>query len=598
MQQAKKDALVLTKYFVSLPHPAKTTFMILAASFLFGVLFGLAKNQPISLIELFASGIDGLFVLAFPALLSSTCLYLMRRKAIFRRSAFLGLASAAVYGCFYLASFALAGMGSWAPNIVFVGFAFAFGLWYFSLFLVFDFRKSAFLFATMQMVFFALFFIARGGFAAEADFQGLLLKIYFASFVLLAALYAFFYFVSAPMKKNLGISSLDALSMFSSQWLYGGKDLEGAFEEIGEEVETLVWISEFKGKKNHALFVVPYIHYGPFGNLGGSEFTWMISHALADKGTKQGSTKRDVFVFHGTATHDFNPVSSEEIHKVVGACRKALGKIRLQRAELAISTCRVGTVRAMAYRINDSAFLSFSRAPRTTEDINLGLGLALMEKAKRSCSSVGVVDEHNAETGDISSVEVGNPIAFEMLDAAGKIFGPEPQKSSFRFASSSSSLAIDTLGKNGLKLALFAQGRKMSAILLADSNGILPEFRSALIELMGELGRECGYSCKGEVMTSDTHQINNVRGVLNPLGAEHKGDLMMGVRRMFHEAAAKLEEVEFGSAEERFRINVFGTGQSAEIASTINAAVSILRVALPIILVASALLLMWALGKI
>mgnify|MGYP003395475953 CR=1 FL=1 len=82
MQQAKKNALMLTKYFVSLPHPAKTTFMILAASFLFGVLFGLAKNQPISLIELFASGIDGLFVLAFPALLSSTCLYLMRRKAI------------------------------------------------------------------------------------------------------------------------------------------------------------------------------------------------------------------------------------------------------------------------------------------------------------------------------------------------------------------------------------------------------------------------------------------------------------------------------------------------------------------------------------
>lgn len=598
MQQAKKDALVLAKYFVSLPHPAKTTFMILAVSFLFGVLFGLAKSRSIGLIELFASGIDGLFVLAIPALLSSSCLYLMRRKAIFRRSVFLGLATVAVYGCFYLASFALASVGDWAPNIVFVGFAFAFGLWYFSLFLAFDFRKSAILFATMQMVFFALFFLARGGFAAEVDFQGLLLKIYFASFVLLAALYVFFYFVSAPMKKNLGVSSLDALSMFASQWLYGEKDLEGAFEEIGEEVETLVWLSEFKGKKNHALFVVPYIHYGPFGNLGGSEFTWMISHALAGNGGRPSGAQKDVFVFHGTATHDFNPVSSSEIHKVVGACQLAMKKLRLQRAKLAISACRVGTVRAQAYHINDSAFLSYSRAPRTTEDINLGLGLALMEKAKRHCSSVGVVDEHNAETGDISSVEVGNPIAFEMLDATERIFESGSKQSSFRFASASSSLAIDTLGKNGLKLALFSQGKKMNAMLLADSNGIVPGFRSALIELMGGLGRECGYDCKGEVMTSDTHQINTVRGVLNPLGAEHRGDVMMAVRRMFHEAAKRLEEVEFDSAEARFRIKVFGTGQSAEIASTINAAVSILRVALPIILIASALLLMWALGKI
>jgi putative membrane protein len=597
MQQAKKDALVLSKYFVSLPHPAKTTLMVLAVSFLFGILFGIAKSHPLDPFEIFAGGIDGLFLLAFPALLSSSCLFLMRRKAIFRRSVFLGLITAVLYGAFYFASFALSGVWPSAYNLVFVGFGVAFVLWYFMLLLAFDFRRSAFVFATMQMVFFAVFFLARGGFAAETGFQDLLVKIYLASFIFLAGLYALFYFVSAPMKKNLGVSSLDALSMFLSQWLYGEKDLEETFEELGEEVETLVWVAQFSGRKNHALFVVPYIHYGPFGNLGGSEFTWMISDALGGA-EGHGRAKRNVFVFHGTATHDFNPVSSSEIGKVVGACNRAIAKLRPAAAKIQFSSCRVGTVRAQAYRINDSAFIAYTRAPRTTEDVNLGLGLALMEKGKKHCSSVAVVDEHNAETGDISSVEVGSPIGFEMLDATDRLFEGRGKQEKFLFGCSQCGLPIDTVGRNGLRLALFARGKDLHALLLADSNSIVPDFRDSLNELLEGLGRENGFSCKGEVMTTDTHQINSVRGVLHPLGVDHRGDVMMAVRNLFNDAKSRLELVHFDSAEERFRIKVFGTGQSAEIASTINAAVAILRFALPLILLASAVLLLWALGKI
>jgi len=99
-------------------------------------------------------------------------------------------------------------------------------------------------------------------------------------------------------------------------------------------------------------------------------------------------------------------------------------------------------------------------------------------------------------------------------------------------------------------------------------------------------------------MTTDTHQINAVRGVLNPLGTEHRGDVMVLIRNLFKQAAGKMEEVKFSSAEERFRIKVFGTGQSAEISSTINAVVAVLRLALPLILIASAVLLLWALGKV
>ncbi|MFA4983228.1 MAG: DUF2070 family protein [Candidatus Micrarchaeia archaeon] len=592
MQNAKKDALSLSNYFVSLPHPAKTTLMVLAVSFLFGMLFAVAKGRALSPMGLLAFGLDGLLLLAVPALLSSFLLYATRRKAIFRRAVFLGLLTAILYGVFYLLSFSLSSIWLPAVNMIFVGFGVSFVLWYFMLLIAFDFRKSALIFATMQMVLFSVALLIWSGSVANTDASDLLLKVCLSAFVFLSALYVMFYLISAPMKKNLGVSSMDALSMFLSQWLYGEKDLEEAFEWLGEDAQTLVWAGRFSGKTNDTLFIVPYIHFGPFGNLGGSEFTSMISDALRNE------KDSNVFVFHGSATHDFNPVSSDDIGNVVSACKRALSHARLSDAKMAFLSSKAGSVAASALHINDSAFISYTRAPKTTEDINLGLGLALMEKAKRYCSSACVVDQHNAETGDITSVEVGSPISFEMLDATDALFAKKTEQEKFLFASSQCGLSLDTIGKNGLKLALFARGKKLNALLLIDSNGVVPSFRDEINELLSILGKEHGFACTGEVMTTDTHQINSVRGVLHPLGTDRRSDVLAAIRAIFPKAVASLGPVKFGCGEARFPIRVFGAGQSAEIASTINAVVAILRLGLPLILVASAAILMWALSKI
>jgi len=591
MQEAKKKALALSKYFVSLPHPAKTVIAIFALSFLFGILFSMGRSSHFTALGAIAGGFDGIYLLAFPAVLSAVGLFVLRRKAIFRRASFLALLTVACYGAFYLASLFLSSVLPGASNLVFIGFGISFALWYFLLIIAFDFRKSAPLLSLMQLALFAFFFLTGAGFSSPFDPAGVLLRVFLSSFAFICGIYLMFYIVSAPMKKNLGVSSMDALSMFLSQWLYGEKDLEEVFDEIGEDAETLVWLARFSGK-SETLFVVPYIHFGPFGNLGGSEFTHTIADALSQGG------KRNVFVFHGTATHDFNPVSSEEAGKLISACNRVLSRLRPAAAELSHNVCRAGSVRASAMRIGDSAFLSYTRAPQTTEDISLGLGLALMEKAKKYAKDACVVDEHNAETGDISSVEVGSPIGFELLDATEKLLAAPCKQAPFLFGSAEAKLPVATLGSNGLKLALFAQGKKLTALLLADSNSVTPDFRESLISLMSELGRERGYSCNGEVMSTDTHQINTVQGVLHPLGADDKGAVASAVRKLFGTALLRMESVKFGAGTERFRIRVFGTGQSAEIASTINAVVALLKLALPIMFIVGAALLVWGLGKI
>ena len=64
--------------------------------------------------------------------------------------------------------------------------------------------------------------------------------------------------------------------------------------------------------------------------------------------------------------------------------------------------------------------VSLSRAPKVTEDINFGLGLALISTAEKNTDTAMVVDQHNAETGEITSFEPGSETGFNYLQAIEK----------------------------------------------------------------------------------------------------------------------------------------------------------------------------------
>jgi len=65
-----------------------------------------------------------------------------------------------------------------------------------------------------------------------------------------------------------------------------------------------------------ATFVVPAVHPGPVGEIGGGNLPVRIVNNLDDGG--------EIFVPHGTATHDFNLVSATESLKIVEAAARAV----------------------------------------------------------------------------------------------------------------------------------------------------------------------------------------------------------------------------------------------------------------------------------
>lgn len=566
-------AVNLTSYLVTLPQTPYLVAGMIALGLVFGMIIHI--GEPLD-----TAAVDGLMLLTFPALISSFVVKLLIRRMPYRRIAGTALAGEFVYSMAYGVSLLVAGVNPvWAQLIILVGSALVFVFWYVIARFVFILKYRSILFAIIQLLFY-LFFLASTQvlYISNEPFFDLAAKFYISSFVLLAALVIFFFIINAPMKKNLGIRSTDAVSYFFSQWLYHNKDMEEAFEQVGEPVKTLVSLMAFKRKADSVFFVTPYVHFGPFGNLGGSEFSHLIAEEM-DRGKKSKT-----FVFHGTVTHDLNPVSTKEMRKIIATIDSSLEKAVYKDARVSISTGAMDECRAQALRINKSSMVGLSRAPKLTEDINFGLGLSLIFEAQKECDNAMVVDQHNSETGEITSFEPGSLIGYRYLNALRGSLSGKAEGKPLRIGVAFRDVESDVIGSAGIKVALFSSEPEY-AIVLIDSNGITPKFRTRIEkEVKAELG-----DCLVGVFTTDTHEMNMVRGVLNPLDTEKS--LVAAVKEACREAKGDMQPAKFYSDTRWLDIDVIGAKQSIELISTVNSIVAVSKITLPLILIGAILLL-------
>ncbi|MEM4390010.1 MAG: DUF2070 family protein [Candidatus Micrarchaeia archaeon] len=592
--RSEERAVRLTRVLVALP-PARLSFLCIIV---FGLAFGLlvavlqGKTGPLELAEGMGSG---LFLIALPALLSVITTALVKRELTLNRMAALAFAGSIVYALFYLAYLLLApynlplvGDGR---NLVYVAFGLVFCVWLVIAQLVFGLRWMSFLFALIQLFYNAVFLLANKMITMGTDPYALLVRVYFSSLAFLAATYAVFVLLNAPMRRAFGVSGTEAIRLFLAQWLHGSKEIEEVFESVGERARTLLSVVAFRsGKRLRAVFVIPYIHFGPFGNLGGSEFPEILGRRL------WRLVRAPVFVFHGTATHDFNPVASKAVDGLIAVAREALAGLRFAKARGLFSVGRAGGSRALVVRLNKDALIFLTRAPRTTEDIDFGLGLALRNHARAlGVREAVVIDSHNAETGEIFRIDGGNPIGFEFMKAiedALKSRGLAPLKAGFAARDFPEIGKRGGIGGNGLRVAAFSFGKRTFCLLLFDANGVTPAFRRELLDLARKNGVEA------EVATTDTHSVNVVSGVLNPLGKSGRGTILAKTEEALREALASMQVVEVGVATREIEMDVIGPRSASELMGTLNAMIAMLRILLPLIILATVLFVLWGVTRL
>jgi len=596
----KQKAIGVTDYAFKLPPYRRTVaytiiFAAAAGIFAYALERGLAEPAAVFIF----GGAEGIVLIAFPALAAAALAATIASRKEFRkgfnRFSFIALVSCIIYSASLLATLALAAGGLATKffehaALVVIANAFILVVWFIASFIAMNYGKKSFLLSVFHPLLNLAFLVIWQGYGVVAPSIEVgspwigFVRMLFAALIMMFAVGALFFVINAPAKRNFGISSIQATALFLAQWHSGEKGLEEVLAEMSEKAQTYVGIASFKTLKGKqkAVFVAPYVHFGPMGNIGGSEFPFLLANAV------EKHCGAPALVFHTTAYHDFNPVYSSsakyvasEINALVDSAAKFDDTASLLSAE--DQECSIA---GMAFGKN--CFLTLSRAPHATDDFELALGLALVNKAKsRGFDNVLLFDRHNSKAVG-GTVNIGSKAFYCYEDAIEKLSPRPAAQKKFRLGVSHDPLpgftCEDGIGKAGLKVAVFDAGGKKACFVLLDANNCLASFRQAVLDALKRFNFDF---C--DVMTTDTHAVNK-NTADNSLGTKQKHEeLVPAIEAAVERAVADLEPCKAAFAVKRIELDVLGARRSSELLSTINSVVAVLKILAPTIFVASTL---------
>jgi len=372
------------------------------------------------------------------------------------------------------------------------------------------------------------------------------------------------YILLSPVRRNFSVSGFDALSSFAGQWYFGTDDLEDLFSQVGVDASLPLGIMGIKADKDYKI-VVPYIHFGPFGKLGGSDAPGNISGALGG----------NAIVMHSTATHDLNPTSRNEISKIIDAVRSSDASAKYFKARGAFIESSYGYARMHGLVINESILVTFTRAPETTEDTDISLGYLIMEKLRKKYKNVIVADEHNSSAEKITYFDLLSEEAKEYLKCADALASKDSQSQDMECSISYIKPKAKGLASNGIRTMLFKIGNKKIAYIVMDGNGISQKSKEALEAAIAKEG------IVPIIMTTDSHELNAVSGIVNEIELDEAA--ISQIVDKVH--MAKTEPFSAAFSVPEVGLKVLGSRQSIEIISTVNSIVAVAKFIVPITLV-------------
>ena len=598
-----KNIMGLSRYIMSLPSTKSSLLSMIFLSFIIGAVgFLIDSTRGVSILDdIVDGGTSGVIIFGFGSIMAGALTQpwvnsLKGRRMKMKQSMFLAFFSMIIFSVIYLLGCVSSTLLNKDLIINFIIFASA-SIFAFRLLVIWGTSNIGFLnsipIAAVQpaliismdimVVFLSLATTNIGYFSILA----FLVKAIIASAILILAIYSFVLVVESPMRRNLGVGSLEFLSLFLSHITEGSPALEGLFEEIGEPIDTIIGVIAFKRKGSglKGLFLSPSVHPGPIGSIGGGN----MPRLLAEK------FNTFTMVAHGPSTHDFNPVSSKEIEKIEKAVKDALPGMEYKGYASRFYRLKNDNAKIGVQFFGDDLLLLATMAPRGFDDIDFGVGLSLINLAKGRCNcrNVILVDCHNSFKGEASRIMPGNSEVFDLMDALKKLENPGKMES-LKVGCASDSLdelsKEDGIGQGGLKVLVVEVGDQRTAYILLDSNNMVQGFREEILKNVKSLGID-----EGEVMTSDTHYVNTLSGGHNPVGKKNKDKIMEAIIRCVESAVDDLEPVEVACATARIRnLNTLGPTNSTELVSTISSIVAVSRILAPIIfLIALMFVLIW-----
>jgi len=381
-------------------------------------------------------------------------------------------------------------------------------------------------------------------FWAEINYFLISLFIIFSTVVSILSSFSFISLLNRVGEQTLKIPSLSLFKAFLVNWIVGlNAPFEEFLEKLGEEQDVKVSLIRFDASKPKAVMVVPFVHPGPFKNVGSSLLPSML------KTTLENELNCVACVPHGLLGHELDLSSQIQNQKILNRVVESSNFKASETQATPFIKINNGSATTCCQVFGKSAFLSFTLAPKTTEDLPQELGLFVQGEAeKHGLTHCAVVNAHNSINGTISRREALNALkatAAKCLEQTASL-GRLPFEVGAATVMPKEFSLKDGMGPGGITVILVKVGEQKTAYVVIDGNNMVSGLREKILSTLKSMGIS-----EGEVFTTDTHSVNALilskRGY-HPIGeAIHHEKLIDYIKRATLAAVSDLEGAKAGA---------------------------------------------------
>ncbi len=355
--------------------------------------------------------------------------------------------------------------------------------------------------------------------------------------------FLFVFLVDRLGRSTYGVPSMPLFRAFMLNWVAAlNAPFEALLEKLGENENIEITLLKFDSYKPKAAIIVPLVHPGPFKNIGSS----LLPSLLKRDFEKEFGC--DTCVPLGILGHELDLASQVQNQKIITeVIESAKFPASAYKASPFVKVTE-GFVTASCQVFGNAFLLSFTLAPKTTEDLPQELGRIVNEEAEKlglKCSVV--VNAHNS-INDIVDVEASIDT---LRDVASKCLKKAVSMPSYTFEVGASTIfptefsLKDGMGSGGITAVVVNVAEQKTAYVVIDGNNMVSGLREEILSALKSAGfHEC------EVFTTDTHAVSAVvlgRRGYHPVGEVMNHEILIRrITEVANEAASNLESCKAG----------------------------------------------------
>jgi putative membrane protein len=363
-------------------------------------------------------------------------------------------------------------------------------------------------------------------------------------------------------------STFRLLQAFLTAWTENKTDeMEEFIESRAHDESVSTRIIRFSsGAGRESSIILPDVHPGPFGMVGGSNLPYVLHEHFG----------RTALVMHSVSDHSLNIPSKKEVERYVAGLAGAAVQSKGATCSLPVQH-RQGNATATTIVFGRTALVMLSLAPKGMEDVPQDVLKELESHASGLGLGLLLVDCHNAMGGQIGEQDRGDLLgaAVKCLDEAGRGVQSE-------FSTGFASLAdvkhgfkdAPEFGQAGLAVLVMSTQGRTYAIGWADSNNMDNALRDRVVAKVGGMTML-------ELCSSDTHSTSgkrNSQGYFALGAASSQDDIAGAYQEMCEIAQGRMSKSTYEISAAESHVKVMGEKQFQDYSGALDKSMNVTKV--------------------